>query len=75
MHKSFRDPNTMKDHEYNKANDAKYAWHECPDCAGSGHTECCGTGCVQWPEIPMCSDCKEWSIDECETCKGMGEVR
>lgn len=46
---------------------------ECPECSGQCYQECCPQGgAVQWPEIPMCSVCKEWSIDPCDFCKGTG---
>ena len=35
-----------------------------------GYSECCpGHGAYDWPDMPMCTGCKEWSISECEGCE------
>ena len=60
----------MSHHQTEAYNEHIHENH-CEECDGKGWIECCPTGSpIMWPEIPMCSRCKEWSIDTCETCKG-----
>jgi hypothetical protein len=41
----------------------------CQECGGLGWIECCPSGAPgMWPEIPCCTACGEWSINECDNC-------